>query len=215
MRENKIPNKLINEKSAYLRQHVYNLVNWYTWNEEVFAKAQIEDKPIFLSIGYSSCHWCHVMALECFENKKIADYLNEFFISVKVDREERPDIDRIYMNACQVLTGSGGWPLSVFIDYNKRPFYAGTYYPPQAFYYLLKNIIKLWCKNKDKLIMYGDVIVDKIKTDALNPGKINYIVVEEGYQQLKNNFDSEYGGFFSVPKFPVPHYLLFLLKYYQ
>ena len=215
MRETKIPNKLANEKSTYLRQHIFNLVNWYPWSEEAFAIAKIDNKPIFLSIGYSSCHWCHIMALECFENQKIADYLNEFFIPVKVDREERPDIDRIYMNACQVLTGSGGWPLSVFIDYNKRPFYAGTYYPPQGFHYLLKNINKLWQKDKDKLIIHANIIVDKMKTDISYPEKINYLVVEEGYLQLKRNFDSEYGGFFSAPKFPMPHYLLFLLKYYQ
>lgn len=144
--ENKVPNRLINEKSLYLRQHAHNPVDWYPWGEEAFARAAAEDKPVFISIGYSSCHWCHVMALECFENQKIADYLNEFFVSIKVDREERPDIDHVYMSSCQAVTGSGGWPLSVFAGHDKKPFYAGTYFPPPVFLQLLKNIVRLWQK---------------------------------------------------------------------
>ena len=119
----------------------------------------------------SSCHWCHVMALECFENQKIADYLNEFFISVKVDREERPDIDRIYMSACQAVTGAGGWPLSVFINHDKKPFYAGTYFPPWVFLQILKNINRLWQKNRESLMTNSEIIIEKIKPTVFNPEK--------------------------------------------
>ena len=125
----KNPNHLINEKSPYLQQHAHNPVNWYPWGNEAFNKAKREDKPIFLSIGYSTCHWCHVMERESFEDIEIAKMLNEYYVCIKVDREERPDIDQIYMTACQMLTGAGGWPLSVFLDHEKKPFYAGTYFP--------------------------------------------------------------------------------------
>ena len=213
--ENKTPNRLENEKSLYLRQHIYNLVYWYPWGEEAFELAAAENKPVFLSIGYSSCHWCHVMALECFENQKIADYLNEFFISVKVDREERPDIDRIYMSACQAVTGAGGWPLSVFINHDKKPFYAGTYFPPWVFLQILKNINRLWQKNRESLMTNSEIIIEKIKPTVFNLEKISYTVVEEGYLRLKYYFDREYGGFSREPKFPLPHYIWFLLKHYQ
>lgn len=213
--ENKVPNRLINEKSLYLRQHAHNPVDWYPWGEEAFARAAAEDKPVFISIGYSSCHWCHVMALECFENQKIADYLNEFFVSIKVDREERPDIDHVYMSSCQAVTGSGGWPLSVFAGHDKKPFYAGTYFPPPVFLQLLKNIVRLWQKNRSKLLANGELILAHIKSPVFNPEAISYTAVEEGYLRLKQSFDPEYGGFFSEPKFPLPHYVWFLLKYYQ
>ncbi|HCX78290.1 MAG TPA: hypothetical protein DG577_02645, partial [Firmicutes bacterium] len=131
---NRVPNRLIKEKSPYLLQHAHNPVDWYPWGEEAFNKAKADDKPIFLSIGYSTCHWCHVMARESFADKEIAGLLNERFISIKVDREERPDIDAIYMPACQAIAGQGGWPLSVFLTPDKKPFYAGTYFPPQGGY---------------------------------------------------------------------------------
>ena len=128
------PNRLINEKSPYLKQHAYNPVDWYPWGEEAFEKAKKEDKPIFLSIGYSTCHWCHVMEKESFEDEEIVKILNENFVPVKVDREERPDIDSIYMNVCMMMTGHGGWPLTVFLTPDKKPFYAGTYFPKESSY---------------------------------------------------------------------------------
>jgi uncharacterized protein len=132
MTTSKIPNRLIHEKSPYLLQHAYNPVDWYAWNDEAFAKAKTENKPILLSIGYSTCHWCHVMAHESFEDKEVADYLNKHFVSIKVDKEERPDVDSIYMNVCQNLTGSGGWPLTIFMLPNQKPFFAGTYFPKKS-----------------------------------------------------------------------------------
>src|SRR5690554_327524 len=155
---NTAPNKLINEKSPYLLQHAYNPVNWYPWGEEAFEKAKEENKPIFLSIGYSTCHWCHVMEKESFEDEEVARILNENFISIKVDREERPDIDSIYMEVCQGLTGRGGWPLSIFLTPDKKPFYAGTYFPKNSYGNLigfieLLNVIKeKWLENKEELI---------------------------------------------------------------
>ncbi len=129
-----MPNRLINEKSPYLRQHAYNPVDWYPWSEEAFKKAVEEDKPVFLSIGYSTCHWCHVMEKESFEDQEIASILNEHFVSIKVDREERPDVDSIYMNVCMMMTGRGGLPLTIFMTPDKKPFYAGTYFPKESNY---------------------------------------------------------------------------------
>ena len=131
---NKKPNRLVNEKSPYLLQHAYNPVDWYAWSDEAFEEAKKQDKPIFLSIGYSTCHWCHVMERESFEDSEVAELMNEVFISIKVDREERPDIDNIYMLVCQMMTGHGGWPLSVIMDHNKKPFFTGTYFPKESRY---------------------------------------------------------------------------------
>jgi len=148
--DTKTPNKLVNEKSPYLLQHAYNPVDWYPWGEEAFLKAKREDKPIFLSIGYATCHWCHVMEKESFEDEEVALLLNKHFVAVKVDREERPDIDAVYMNAAQIMTGGGGWPLSVFMDNDKRPIYSGTYFPKNdgrhrpGFMTVLERIARLW-----------------------------------------------------------------------
>ena len=213
-------NYLIYETSPYLLQHSQNPVDWYPWCEEAFNKAKREDKPIFLSIGYSTCHWCHVMAHESFEDKKTADILNENFISIKVDREERPDIDSVYMSVCQAFTGSGGWPMSIFMTWDKKPFFAGTYFPPQSHYAvpgfqeLLNTILKQWNSNRAQLLRSSDKIIMHLKnseniksnTDGNNPA-------EKAVQAFKDSFDSVYGGFGYAPKFPTPHNLLFLMLY--
>lgn len=207
-------NHLIYEKSPYLLQHAHNPVNWYAWSDEAFEKAKKEDKLIFLSIGYSTCHWCHVMAHECFEDITVANFLNENFISIKVDREERPDIDSVYMSVCQALTGSGGWPLSVFIDYEKNPIYAGTYFPKNTFLDLLEQLTKLWVYDRNKLNENSQNIINYITKEKTKPGEVDIDVAEEAFHLLESNFDDRYGGFSSAPKFPTPHNLIFLLKYY-
>jgi len=166
---NSSPNQLINEKSPYLLQHAYNPVHWYAWNEKTFTLAKKEDKPVFLSIGYSTCHWCHVMAHESFEDEELAAILNENFISIKVDREERPDIDSIYMNICQLMTGSGGWPLTIIMTPDKRPFYATTYLPKDSkpgrigLMELLPKIIKLWENNRKKTLSAAKEIINALQ----------------------------------------------------
>jgi len=223
-------NRLINEKSPYLLQHAHNPVNWYPWCEEAFEKAEKEDKPIFLSIGYSTCHWCHVMERESFEDDEVARVLNENFVSIKVDREERPDIDTIYMDTCQLLTGHGGWPLTIFALPNKKPFYSGTYFSKEDSQYmdglitLLNKIISAWKDSKDKILESSDEIVKALHnmTDfgearADTPKKTydKNEFLKESFYTLKSSFDSEYGGFGSKPKFPTPHNLWFLLEYYK
>lgn len=157
MSENKNPNRLINEKSPYLLQHAYNPVDWYPWSEEAFEKAKSENKPVFVSIGYSTCHWCHVMERESFENEEVAQILNEKFVSIKVDREERPDIDSIYMLVCQMMNGHGGWPLSVFLTPDRVPFYTGTYFPRESRYGMpgfkevLNYLYQQYTENPDRI----------------------------------------------------------------
>lgn len=223
-------NRLINEKSPYLLQHAYNPVNWYPWCEEAFEKAEKENKPIFLSIGYSTCHWCHVMERESFEDNEVANVLNENFISIKVDREERPDIDTIYMDTCQLLTGHGGWPLTIFALPNKKPFYAGTYFPKEDTQYmdglitLLNKIIGIWENSKDKVLESADEIVKslhymtefgEVKTDNSNKANVKSEFLKDAFYTFKSSFDSKYGGFGDKPKFPTPHNLWFLLEYYK
>ena len=223
-------NRLINEKSPYLLQHAYNPVNWYPWCEEAFEKAEKENKPIFLSIGYSTCHWCHVMERESFEDNEVANVLNENFISIKVDREERPDIDTIYMDTCQLLTGHGGWPLTIFALPNKKPFYAGTYFPKEDTQYmnglitLLNKIISIWKDSKDKILESADEIVKtlhtmtefgEVKTNNSNKINVKSEFLEDAFYTFKSSFDSKYGGFGDKPKFPTPHNLWFLLEYYK
>lgn len=219
-----VPNILINEKSPYLLQHAHNPVNWYPWGEEAFSKAKAEDKPIFLSIGYSTCHWCHVMERECFEDEDVAKVLNENFISIKVDREERSDIDSIYMTFCQAYTGSGGWPLTIIMTPEKKPFFAGTYFPKESKYgrpgliELLDSIYDMWSKDKKRLINYSLEMIDQIKRETEieidENNKINESVIKETIESLKQFFDKRYGGFSRVPKFPTPHNMYFLLEYY-
>ena len=217
------PNRLLHEKSPYLLQHAYNPVDWYPWGEEAFARARQEDKPVFLSIGYSTCHWCHVMARESFADEEVAALLNEGFIAIKVDREERPDIDQVYMAACQALTGSGGWPLTVFLTPEKKPFYAGTYFPKHGRHGLpgLVEILKLirakWATHREKLENSGAELIQHMAHQfALpQPGEPGAQLLEKGFKQLQADFDPLYGGFGQAPKFPSPHQLLFLLRYWH
>jgi len=216
-------NHLINEKSPYLLQHVENPVDWYPWGEEAFKKSHQENKPIFLSIGYSTCHWCHVMAHESFESVEVADLMNEAFISIKVDREERPDIDKIYMTVCQMMTGSGGWPLTILLTPDKKPFFAGTYFPKKSKFGriglidLIKRVKTLWINSKDELLESAEKITSSLQNlSQESPGDtFNKRVLKKTYNQLLSQFDSEKGGFNESPKFPTPHNLLFLLRYWK
>jgi len=216
-------NHLSNEKSPYLLQHVENPVDWYPWGEEAFKKAKDDNKPIFLSIGYSTCHWCHVMAHESFENEDVAKLMNEVFVSIKVDREERPDIDKIYMTVCQMMTGSGGWPLTIIMTPEKKPFFAGTYFPKQnrfgriGLIDLIKRIKDLWINQRNELINSADQITFSLQNiDQESPGvKFSETTLRKTYQQLSMQFDSTNGGFGNRPKFPTPHNLIFLLRYWK
>lgn len=213
-------NHLKNETSPYLLQHAENPVNWYPWCREAFEKAKKEDKPIFLSIGYSTCHWCHVMAHESFEDKKTADILNQYFISIKVDREERPDIDSVYMSVCQAMTGSGGWPMSIFMTWDKKPFFAGTYFPVRSQYSmpgfpdLLNALADQWNSNRKNLLHAADQIIAHLKQWE-SDGRISSHdnLPEKAVQMFSDIFDSRYGGFGTAPKFPTPHNLFFLTLY--
>ena len=218
---NKKPNRLINEKSPYLLQHAYNPVNWYPWCDEAFEKAKKEDKPIFLSIGYSSCHWCHVMEKESFEDEEVAKILNENFVSIKVDREERPDIDSIYMNVCLMFNGSGGWPLTIIMTPDKKPFFAGTYFPKYSrpgrigLVDLLTSVAEYWKNNKEDLIQRAEKVIEYLKNDFKGKSdEISKDIINGCYFDLKSRFDKEYGGFSIKPKFPTPHNIMFLLIYY-
>ena len=221
--ENKTPNKLINEKSPYLLQHAYNPVKWFAWGEEAFAKAKSEDKPIFLSIGYSTCHWCHVMEKESFEDESVAALMNESFISIKVDREERPDIDAVYMAVCQVLTGSGGWPLTILMTPNKKPFFAGTYFPKEGrqgrmgLKDLLPKIETLWKTERRDLLASASQITEAMQrtSDARFGDDFTSAIMDLAFRQYQERFDNQFGGFGSSPKFPTPHNLLFLLRYFK
>lgn len=219
----KQPNKLIHEKSPYLLQHAYNPVDWYPWCDEAFEKAKKEDKPIFLSIGYSTCHWCHVMEKESFEDEEIAKLMNETFVSIKVDREERPDIDGVYMSVCQMITGSGGWPLTIVMTPDKKPFFTGTYFPKYnrfgriGMLELIPKLNDIWKNRKEEVLKSAEEI-----TQALNQVSLKYAdevidesIFEKAFDEYTRRFDSEYGGFGNAPKFPTPHNLLFLLRYYK
>ncbi|WP_099157847.1 thioredoxin domain-containing protein [Virgibacillus ndiopensis] len=220
---NKEPNRLIEEKSPYLLQHAYNPVDWYPWGEEAFEKARGENKPIFLSIGYSSCHWCHVFAHESFEDEEVAKLLNDRFVSIKVDREERPDIDSVYMKVCQMMNGQGGWPLSIFLTPDKIPFYAGTYFPKESKYGMpgfVEVITQLYKKFKEApehIKKVTDSVTNALQKTAQQKGKnkLTVDVADNAFEQLGQLFDMKYGGFGGAPKFPAPHNLMFLLRYYK
>ena len=216
-------NRLGNEKSPYLLQHAENPVDWYPWGEEAFQKARAEDKPLFLSIGYSTCHWCHVMAHESFEDDEVARVLNEHFVSIKVDREERPDIDAIYMNVCQAVTLRGGWPLSIFMTPEAKAFFAGTYFPKAermgmaGFVDVVTQIAAAWKNDRQRLIEVSEKITRGIQPRAghdVGP-RLDTDTLSKGYDQLLQAFDSRWGGFGSAPKFPTPHNLTFLLRWYR
>ncbi|OQB16019.1 MAG: N-acylglucosamine 2-epimerase (GlcNAc 2-epimerase) [Firmicutes bacterium ADurb.Bin193] len=209
----KFTNRLINEKSPYLLQHAHNPVDWYPWGEEAFNKAKAEDKPIFMSVGYSTCHWCHVMERESFVDEDVAKILNDSFVCIKLDREERPDIDHIYMEVCQATTGSGGWPLTIFMDSEKKPFFAGTYYPKHTLIPLLWRITELWTQQREVISQTAENIRTVLGTEIISKGKADFDVPEKAFFHLKRSFDPTRGGFGGAPKFPSPHVLLFLMRY--
>lgn len=213
-------NHLKGQSSPYLLQHSGNPVDWYPWGREAFARAKREDKPIFVSIGYSTCHWCHVMAEESFEDEAVAAILNRYFISVKVDREERPDIDSVYMTFCQAFTGRGGWPMSIFMTAEQKPFFAGTYFPPETRYGvigfrdLLLTVAEKWKASRSDLLETADQIVATVP--ALEDGGdqgINDRLPGQAVELFSQTFDRKYGGYGQAPKFPTPHNLIFLLLY--
>ena len=217
-------NKLKNENSPYLLQHSENPVNWYSWSDEAFRIANENDIPIFLSIGYSTCHWCHVMEHECFEDEEVAKILNESFVSIKVDREQRPDIDSIYMAVCQMMTQRGGWPLSIFMTPDKKPFFSGTYFPKKSkggmvgFLELLPRIADVWKNNRNDITKSVDTIVSTLK-DVSNPKISANFVSEEDmneiFESLKDFYDEKHGGFGEAPKFPSPQNIIFLSNFYD
>ena len=217
-------NHLAGESSRYLQQHADNPVDWHPWGEEALEKARQEDKPIFLSIGYSACHWCHVMAHESFEDEATAELLNEHFVSIKVDREERPDLDKIYMGATQAMTGGGGWPMSVFITSDGKPFYAGTYFPKEprhnlpSFQQVLAALAEVWDERRSDLISRGEQVVEALQRQQAaesDDGGLDPAVIESAYQALRQRFDDRHGGWGGAPKFPQPMTLEFLLHYHH
>jgi uncharacterized protein YyaL (SSP411 family) len=219
-----MPNRLINETSPYLLQHANNPVDWYPWGEEALERARSEDKPILLSIGYSACHWCHVMERESFENETIAGLMNDNFVSIKVDREERPDLDQVYMQAVQMLTGSGGWPMTVFLTPEGKPFYGGTYFPPEdrqgmpGFPRLLTSIAEAYSTNRGEI----DRVTKQLTTQMSQSNQVSQgtsiltvDILHKAYSSLATNFDYQNGGFGNAPKFPQPMTPEFLLRYYH
>jgi hypothetical protein len=219
-----MPNVLIQEKSPYLLQHAENPVDWMPWGDAAFEKAKRENKPVFLSIGYSTCHWCHVMERESFENDQIAALLNENFVSIKVDREERPDIDRIYMLFVQATSGSGGWPMSVWLTPDRKPFFGGTYFPPDSRYGrasfpdVLTHIARAWRERRDELISAGDRVTEQlasyVSSAAGERGELTWELFHSGFSPLRRSFDTQFGGFGSAPKFPRPVAFNYLLREY-
>ncbi len=215
-------NRLINESSPYLLQHASNPIDWYPWGEEAFAKAKKENKPIFLSIGYSTCHWCHVMERESFSDTEVAALLNRYFVSIKVDREERPDIDQVYMTVTQTITGRGGWPNTVFLTPERKPFFAGTYFPKNTRWgttglmELLPKVADIWQNDQQNILKSADQITEFIATrrppDSESP--LDKSLFEQAYSALSELYDAEFGGFGPPPKFPTPHVFAFLLRQY-
>jgi uncharacterized protein len=237
--DHKTPNALLAESSPYLQQHAYNPVQWYPWGAEALQRAKLEDKPILVSIGYSTCHWCHVMERESFEDKDTADYMNEHYVCIKIDREERPDLDQIYMDACQIMTGSGGWPLNCFLNTDALPFYAGTYFPPQPYYErpswmeVLRNLHNAWVNQRDTVETQAQKLLGYIKegensmlakarermTNDLSEQKLygerlfHEGLTESIFYGLRERFDRQDGGFGTAPKFPSLMAIQYLLEY--
>jgi uncharacterized protein YyaL (SSP411 family) len=224
MTDHKFTNQLINETSPYLKQHAHNPVNWHPWGQLALEKSREEDKPILLSVGYAACHWCHVMEHESFENEAIAQLMNENFVCIKVDREERPDIDAIYMNAVQMMTGHGGWPMTVFLTPDLKPFYGGTYYPPvdrqgmPGFPRVLLAMAEAYKTKREEVASSADSITAELqKTNRFSPNSelLTSEVFDQAYAALYAGFDKTYGGFGRAPKFPPSMALMFLLRYHQ
>ena len=215
-------NRLAREKSPYLLQHAHNPVDWFAWNDEAFAKARMEDKPILLSIGYSTCHWCHVMERESFEDEKVGAFLKEHFVSIKVDREERPDVDKIYMTFVQSTTGGGGWPLNVFLTPDLKLFFGGTYFPPDArhgrpsFLQLLEQIAQLWHERKMEIAASADELHARLELitsrDAREDSPLTPEILRRALEMFRESYDSGHGGFGGAPKFPQPSIPAFVLR---
>ncbi len=224
MKSDQKPNRLIREKSPYLIQHAHNPVDWYPWSDEAFERARAENKPIFLSVGYSTCHWCHVMAHESFEDREVARLMNEAFVCIKVDREERPDVDGIYMTVCQIMTGSGGWPLTILMTPERKPFFAGTYIPKEnrhgriGMIELIQGVERVWKTRHGDVLSSAEQVttalqqVSKESSAGEPPGKT---ACRTAYEALAGQFDESHGGFGGAPKFPSPHHFLFLLRYWK
>lgn len=214
-------NALIHESSPYLLQHAHNPVNWLPWGEEAFALARMEDKPIFLSIGYSTCHWCHVMEHESFEDAQVAEVLNRYFIAIKVDREERPDIDAVYMHAAQFMNVSGGWPLNLLLTPDKKPFYAATYLPKDGRFgrmwlmELAQRVGVMWKQDRQRIEASANSISSALADSMIvtKTGAMDMAVVDNAYRDTAQHFDKGSGGFGGAPLFPSPQRLLFLLRY--
>src|SRR2546428_9834913 len=213
-------NRLANQPSPYLQQHAATPVDWYPWGPEALERSRREDKPILLSIGYSACHWCHVMEHESFENEEIAQLMNENFVCIKVDREERPDLDSIYMNAVQLMTGHGGWPMTVFLTPDLKPFYGGTYYPPEdrrgmpGFPTVLMSIADSFTNKREEIATSADAITAELKKSdrfIASTQMLTTEVLNEAFAAMARNFDSRHGGFGGAPKFPPSMALMFLL----
>src|SRR5436190_9976417 len=217
-------NRLAREKSPYLLQHAQNPVDWFPWGEEAFAKARQENKPIFLSVGYSTCHWCHVMAHESFESEEAAAIMNREFVNIKVDREERPDVDRVYMTFVQATTGGGGWPMSVWLTPDLKPFVGGTYFPPEdrhgqpAFGNVMRRIAAAWKEGHEKIAEQGTKIIAALSQAASaseeKPAQLGPATLDAAYQQIARSYDAHEGGFSVAPKFPRHVTLNFLARLY-
>ena len=217
-----MPNRLIDEKSPYLLQHAHNPVRWFPWGEEAFDIARQENKPVFLSVGYATCHWCHVMEKESFEDREAAEALNDTFVCIKVDREERPDIDAVYMAACQMISGTGGWPLTVMLTPDKKPFFAGTYFPKKSRFgrpglmELCRQIGMLWRNDPQKIRDAADDLVGHLEKafvfSSENGASLDMTVLDTALAGISRSFDPQHGGFDQAPKFPTPHRLMFLLR---
>ena len=214
-------NRLAGETSPYLLQHANNPVDWFPWGPDALARATLLDRPIFLSIGYAACHWCHVMERESFEDEATAALMNASFVSIKVDREERPDLDGIYMDAVQAMTGHGGWPMSAFLTPDGRPFYAGTYYPPEprpgmpSFRQVLTGIAEAWDERRDEIVAQAGKVTESIASVGSLEGSNDPLtgeVAREAMQALRPSFDGRWGGFGGAPKFPQPMTLEFCLR---
>jgi uncharacterized protein YyaL (SSP411 family) len=220
----KKPNRLIREKSPYLLQHAHNPVDWYAWSDEAFERARAENKPVFLSVGYSTCHWCHVMAHESFEDREIAGLMNETFVCIKVDREERPDVDGIYMTVCQIMTGSGGWPLTILMTPERKPFFAGTYIPKEnrngriGMVDLIRGVQRVWKTRHGEVLSSAEQVtmaLQKVSAESSTGELSGEAACHKAYEDLADRFDPREGGFGGAPKFPSPHHFLFLLRYWK
>src|SRR3989440_6372911 len=211
-------NRLADATSPYLQQHADNPVDWWPWGPEAFAEARRRDVPVLISVGYAACHWCHVMAHESFENEGVAAVVNESCVPIKVDREERPDVDAVYMTATQAMTGQGGWPMTVFATPDGQPFVCGTYFPPANFVRLVQAVSEAWRNNRQAVLRQGSAVVDAIGRaggQGLPSGPMSVEGLDAAAETLAREYDREHGGFGGAPKFPPHLSLLFLLRRYQ